>query len=203
MDDLILSQPLDGFHPFEGPIDPNAANIRRNIASRILDPDSQTKPKAEIEPDNIDTFFDKVVVRQLALEGLRDAFPLKPNKEVTERPAGANIFRKRRLDGNEESQDLDAEVEKKVKVEDMDVDAGSQNIVTAGGPAANDDVDYDDLVGFIYLIFHTSINTTYTNLLLTFYLIARSTMNPTDLMQLDFSTIIFSFKPVHNKQYSR
>lgn len=135
IDSLILGQTLDGFHPFEGPIDPAAASLRNNISSRILDPKAKTTSCAD-KNDNIDIFFSKAVLEE-QLEQLQSFFPLKMIKQQTDRPAGANIFRKRPLDA---ITDADQD-EKKIKTEE-DMEVGNEIVPVA----ENNDLDYDDLV---------------------------------------------------------
>lgn len=143
IDELILNQSLDGFHPFHGPIDPAAANMRISIASRILDPTVEIKRIGATE-DNIDLFFSSLTTAKNELmDKLKEEFPLQVIKELAERASGATIFRKRPLDDNSE-----AEPEKKIKLEVEEEVGGNLGAVEA----IKEDVDYSDLVSYKVLL---------------------------------------------------
>lgn len=129
--DLINTMSLDGFHPFEGPVDPTVANMRTFMAAKILDP---SYSPANLE-DNIDAHFDKLLDADELFEEIKITFPLIAIKGQSDRPSGAIVFKKRQAD--EDMEDFDEG--KKLKIEQSEA-------VKEEPVKAEEKMDYDELV---------------------------------------------------------
>lgn len=145
MDKLIGSMTIDEFYPGDGPVDPAVSRLRNNIACKILGQLRGEKKPSGSAIQGIDIFFDEMVTKDELLANLRESFPLKIKQEESERPAGANIFRKRI---REDDQKVGLEDEKKIKIEESD-SIGYVDKESGVGTLDENAVDMDDLVRFI------------------------------------------------------
>ncbi|CAL8074493.1 unnamed protein product [Orchesella dallaii] len=136
IDELIATKTLNyDFNPSEGPVDPAVQNMREMISNKILQSSSSSTLSKPEDSDNIDLFFQRLVVNPNTLSQIQESFPLKVNKIENERLAGTNIFRKR------SREDTVEDLEKKPKLELKNEDAGVEEDEIGNENEINDLLD--------------------------------------------------------------
>ncbi|ODM95762.1 X-ray repair cross-complementing protein 5 [Orchesella cincta] len=127
IDELIAAKSLSyDFNPLEGPVDPAARNMRDMVSKKVLQ--NASIPSLPNESDNIEVFFQNLIVSESTLSQIRENFPLKVCKIENERLAGTNIFHKRSRENEIEDADKKPKLELKMEEASMEEDKDEDEI---------------------------------------------------------------------------